>query len=62
MSKEKSPEKELKEKLFYNKKNVYQIIDNETVNKINSFSTLVTYGQYVLEPVKISLIKKAISE
>lgn len=38
MSKEKSPEKELKEKLFYNKKNVYQIIDNETVNKINSFS------------------------
>ena len=38
MSKEKSPEKELKEKLFYNKKNVYQIIDNETVNKVNSFS------------------------
>ena len=31
-------------------------------NKINSFSTLVTYGQYVMEPVKISLIKKAISE
>lgn len=38
MSKEKSPEKELKEKLFYNKKNVYQIVDNETVNKVNSFS------------------------
>ncbi|MDO5148259.1 MAG: aminopeptidase [Oscillospiraceae bacterium] len=38
MSKEKSPEKELKEKLFYNKKNVYQIVDDETVSKINSFS------------------------
>lgn len=38
MSKEKSPEKELKEKLFYNKKNVYQLIDDEEVKKITAFS------------------------
>lgn len=31
-------------------------------NKIGSYSTLITYGQYVVEPVKISLVKKAISE
>lgn len=38
MSKEKSPEKELKEKLFYEKKNIYQLIDEDEVKKINSFS------------------------
>ena len=38
MRKEKSPEKELKEKLFYNKKNVYQLIDDEEVKKITAFS------------------------
>ena len=31
-------------------------------NKISSFSTLITYGQHVMEPTKISLIKKALSE
>ncbi|MBR6836487.1 MAG: hypothetical protein IKM72_10870, partial [Oscillospiraceae bacterium] len=38
MSKEKSPEKELKEKLFYKKKNIYQLIDDEEVKKITAFS------------------------
>ncbi len=40
MSKEnkKSPEKELKEKLFYNKKNVYQLIEDDEVKSINTFS------------------------
>ncbi len=36
--KEKSPEKELKEKLFFKKQNVYQLIDDEEVNKINNFA------------------------
>lgn len=38
------------------------IMDAASPNKISSFSTLITYGQYVIEPVKISLVKKAISE
>ncbi len=38
MSKEKSPEKELKDNLFYKKKNIYQLIDEEEVKKINAFS------------------------
>lgn len=38
------------------------LISSASINKISSFSCLVTYGQHVMEPVKISLIKKALSE
>lgn len=36
--------------------------ENAAVHKIGSFSALVSYGQYVIEPVKVSLVKKALSE
>ena len=35
---------------------------NAASHKIGSYSALVTYGQYVIEPVKISLVKKALAE
>ena len=38
------------------------LISSASANKISSYSCLVTYGQHVMEPVKISLIKKALSE
>lgn len=38
------------------------LISSASLNKISSFSTLVAYGQHVMEPVKVSLIKKALSE
>ena len=38
------------------------LINEASFNKINNFSTLVAYGQHVMEPTKISLIKKALSE
>lgn len=38
------------------------LLSSASLNKISSFSTLVTYGQHVMEPVKISLVKKALSE
>lgn len=38
------------------------VMNEAAPNKISSFSTLITYGQYVMEPIKISLVKKAISE
>ncbi len=38
------------------------LISSASVNKISTFSCLVTYGKYVVDPVKISLIKKALSE
>lgn len=38
------------------------LISSASINKISNFSCLVTYGQHVMEPVKVSLIKKALSE
>lgn len=38
------------------------LMSSASTNKISSFSCLVTYGQHVMEPVKVSLIKKALSE
>lgn len=38
MNKEKSAVKELKEKLFYTKKNAYHIINDSEIKKVNSFS------------------------
>lgn len=36
--------------------------ENAATHKIGSYSALVSFGQYVIEPVKISLVKKALSE
>ncbi len=38
------------------------LMSSASTNKISSFSCLITYGQHVMEPVKVSLIKKALSE
>lgn len=38
------------------------LMTSASTNRINSFACLITYGQHVMEPVKISLIKKALSE
>lgn len=38
------------------------IMNEAAPNKIDNFSTLVTYGQHLMEPVKISVVKKAIAE
>lgn len=38
------------------------LMSSASINKISSFSCLVAYGQHVMEPVKVSLIKKALSE
>ena len=38
------------------------VMEAASPNKISSFSALITYGHHVMEPVKISLVKKALAE
>ncbi len=58
--KEKSPAQELKDKLFYTKKNVYQLVDEEEVNKINAFSedykNFLNLAKTEREAVKFALL------
>lgn len=38
------------------------IMSLASANKIGGFTTLIVYGQMLMDPVKVSVIKKAISQ